>query len=142
MEEEIQPTKKSGMPYGLIWGVLFLSVYAYLFFFFGVYFIWDQGMPDTFGGLLLLAGSSFVYLIAGILGFVPVFITSIIFIIRDRNLRQSIKNNWPVLLALIYPILPNLPGPIDESVMSVVMFCIRVYLFFRTGKDVKEAAKK
>ncbi|HMV42994.1 MAG TPA: hypothetical protein PK079_06440 [Leptospiraceae bacterium] len=142
MEEEFQPTKKSGMPYGLIWGVLFLSVYAYLFFFFGVYFIWDQGMPDTFGGLLLLAGSSFVYLIAGILGFVPVFITSIIFIIRDRNLRQSIKNNWPVLLALIYPILPNLPGPIDESVMSVVMFCIRVYLFFRTGKDVKEAAKK
>lgn len=141
MEEEIQPIKKSGMPYGLIWGVLFLCVYAYLFFFIGIYFIWDTGVPDSIGGILLLAGSSIVYLIAGIVGFVPVFITSIIFIIRDRNLRQSIKNNWPVILALIYPLLPNLPGPIDESVMSIVMFCIRVYLFFKTGKDVKEAKK-
>lgn len=135
------PTKK-GMPYGLIWGILFICVYAYLFFFFGIYFIWNQGLPDDASSFLVLAGSSIVYLVASILGFIPVFITSIVFIIRDRSFRQSFKNNWPVLLALIYPILPNIPGPIDESVMSVVMFCIRTYLFFKTGKDVTSPTKK
>lgn len=133
--ENIEP-KKTGVPYGLIWGVLFICVYAYLFFFIGIYFIWDKGIPSDAGGILLLAGSSIIYLIASILGFIPVFIVSIIFIIRDRSFRQSFKNNWPILLALIYPILPNIPGPIDESVMSVVMFIIRVILFFKTGKDV------
>jgi hypothetical protein len=134
--------KKSGIPYGLIWGVLFVCLYAYLFFFFGIYFIWDQGLPSDASDILVLAGSSIVYLIASILGFIPVFITSLVFIIRDKNLRQSIKSNWPVLLALIYPILPNIPGPFDESIMSIVMFCIRVYLFFRTGKDVAVPEKK
>ena len=133
---------KRGVPYGLIWGVLFICVYAYLFFFFGIYFIWNQGLPNDLSGFLVLAGSSIVYLIVSVLGFIPVFITSIVFIVRDRSLRQSFKNNWPVLLALIYPILPNIPGPIDESVMSVIMFCIRVFLFFKTGKDVTLPDKK
>lgn len=130
------------MPYGLIWGVLFICVYAYLFFFFGIYFIWNQGLPSDLSGFLVLAGSSIVYLIVSVLGFIPVFITSIVFIVRDRSIRQSFKNNWPVLLALIYPVLPNIPGPVDESVMSVIMFCIRVFLFFKTGKDVTLPAKK
>lgn len=133
---------KRGVPYGLIWGVLFICVYAYLFFFFGIYFIWNQGLPNDLSGFLVLAGSSIVYLIVSILGFIPVFITSIVFIVRDRSLRQSFKNNWPVLLALIYPVLPNIPGPIDESAMSVIMFCIRVFLFFKTGKDVTLPDKK
>ena len=133
---------KSGVPYGLIWGVLFICVYAYLFFFFGIYFIWNQGLPNDLSGFLVLAGSSIVYLIVSVLGFIPVFITSIVFIIRDRSIRKSFKNNWPVLLALIYPVLPNIPGPVDESVMSVIMFCIRVFLFFKTGKDVTLPAKK
>ena len=142
--EETLPiqSQKSGVPYGLIWGVLFICVYAYLFFFFGIYFIWNQGLPDNLGGFLVLAGSSIVYLIVSILGFIPVFITSVVFIVRDRSIRQSFKNNWPVLLALIYPVLPNIPGPVDESVMSIIMFCIRVFLFFKTGKDVTLAAKK
>ena len=144
MEEttSIQAPTKRGVPYGLIWGVLFICVYAYLFFFFGIYFIWNQGLPNDLSGFLVLAGSSIVYLIVSILGFIPVFITSIVFIVRDRSLRQSFKNNWPVLLALIYPILPNIPGSIDESVMSVIMFCIRVFLFFKTGKDVTLPDKK
>jgi|JI9StandDraft_2_1071091.scaffolds.fasta_scaffold09317_4 hypothetical protein len=133
---------KRGVPYGLIWGVLFICVYAYLFFFFGIYFIWNQGLPNDLSGFLVLAGSSIVYLIVSVLGFIPVFITSIVFIVRDRSLRQSFKNNWPVLLALIYPVLPNIPGPIDESAMSVIMFCIRVFLFFKTGKDVTLPDKK
>lgn len=133
---------KRGVPYGLIWGVLFICVYAYLFFFFGIYFIWNQGLPNDLSGFLVLAGSSIVYLIVSILGFIPVFITAIVFIVRDRSLRQSFKNNWPVLLALIYPVLPNIPGPVDESVMSVIMFCIRVFLFFKTGKDVTLPDKK
>lgn len=127
---------KRGIPYGLIWGVLLICVYAYLFFFVGIYFIWNQGLPSDASSFLLLAGSSIMYLIASIFGFIPVFIISLIFIMRDRSFRQSVKNNWPVLLALIYPLLPNLPGPFDESVMSVIMFCIRVFLFYRTGKDV------
>jgi hypothetical protein len=144
MEEttSIQAPTKRGVPYGLIWGVLFICVYAYLFFFFGIYFIWNQGLPNDLSGFLVLAGSSIVYLIVSILGFIPVFITSIVFIVRDRSLRQSFKNNWPVLLALIYPVLPNIPGPIDESAMSVIMFCIRVFLFFKTGKDVTLPDKK
>ncbi len=133
---------KRGMPYGLIWGVLFICVYAYLFFFFGIYFIWNQGLPNDASSFLVLAGSSIAYLIASILGFIPVLISSIVFIVRDRSFRQSFKNNWPVLLALIYPVLPNIPGPVDESVMSVIMFCIRVFLFFKTGKDVSLPAKK
>ena len=133
---------KSGVPSGLIWGVLFICVYAYLFFFFGIYFIWNQGLPHDLSGFLVLAVSSIVYLIVSVLGFIPVFITSIVFIVRDRSIRQSFKNNWPVLLALIYPVLPNIPGPVDESVMSVIMFCIRVFLFFKTGKDVTLPAKK
>lgn len=135
MTAELTPQKK-GIPYGLIWGVLLVCVYAYLFFFVGIYFIWDKGLPNNVSELLLLGGSSIVYLIASFFGFIPVAIISIIFIVRDRSFRQSFKNNWPVLLALIYPILPNIPGPFDESVMSVVMFSIRVFLFYRTGKDV------
>lgn len=142
MEETLPAPSKRGIPFGLIWGVLFICVYAYLFFFVGIYFIWDKGLPSDVSGILLLAGSSILYLIASLFGFVPVFIISLIFIIRDRSLRQSFKNNWPVLLALIYPILPNIPGPFDESVMSVVMFCIRVFLFYRTGKDVTLPSKK
>lgn len=142
MEETMPVPVKRGIPYGLIWGVLFICVYAYLFFFVGIYFIWDKGLPSDASGFLLLAGSSIIYLIASVFGFIPVFIISLIFIIRDRSFRQSVKNNWPVLLALIYPVLPNIPGPIDESVMSVIMFCIRVFLFYRTGKDVALPDKK
>lgn len=142
-ETTIMPAPvKRGVPYGLIWGILFICVYAYLFFFFGIYFIWNQGLPNDLGGFLVLAGSSIIYLIASILGFIPVLITAIVFIVRDRSIRQSFKNNWPVLLALIYPVLPNIPGPIDESVMSVIMLCIRVFLFFKTGEDVSLPAKK
>lgn len=138
MKQETMPPSppQRGIPYGLIWGVLLICSYAYLFFFIGIYFIWDKGLPSDASGFLLLAGSSLIYLIASIFGFIPVFLISLIIIIRDRNFRQNFKNNWPVLLALIYPILPNIPGPFDESVMSIVMVCIRVFLFYRTGKDV------
>ena len=53
MEETIPVPTKRGIPYGLIWGVLFICVYAYLFFFVGIYFIWNQGLPSDTSGVLL-----------------------------------------------------------------------------------------
>lgn len=139
MKEMEQSNTKinKGIPYGLVWGTLLFGCYLYLFFFIGIYFFWSNKDIKSFMDFFFLVLGSAGYLsVSGILFFVVLYY-SFIFIWKDPNFKQSIKNNWPVILAFFYPLIPNLPGPIDEGILSIVMFIIRVILFFKAGKTSK-----
>ncbi|MCZ8239906.1 MAG: hypothetical protein O9346_15380 [Leptospiraceae bacterium] len=139
MKEMEQSNTKinKGIPYGLVWGTLLFGSYLYLFFFIGIYFFWSNKDINSFMDFLYLALGSAGYLSASGILFLVVLYYSITFIWKDPNFKQSIKNNWPVILAFFYPLLPNLPGPLDEGILSVLMFIIRVILFFKAGKTSK-----
>jgi hypothetical protein len=129
------------IPSGLLWGSLLFFSYIYLFFFVGFYFIWKSGIPDTATEFLLLIGGSIVYLgFSGFL-FIVVFVFSIYLIFKDGNMKETVKNNWPVILTFLYPMIPNIPGPFDEGVLSVIMMIVRIIIFFKTGKELPEQKK-
>lgn len=121
--------RKRGVPFGVLWGILIFAAYYYAFLGFGVYFVWDVGWPHDLLEWLKLLGSSIGYLILGIIGAVPIFLISIYFMIRDRNIGQ----NWPIIFAFVYWVLPDpLPGPIDDAVVFGISMALRVWFYYKT----------
>lgn len=62
---EQQNEKPSGIPYGLLWGMLVLILYIYGYFALGIVLVWKTGMPQEWGELVRLVLSSVGYLKAG-----------------------------------------------------------------------------
>ncbi len=133
--------EKKGIKNGLVYAIILFSVYIYLFFFIGIYFIWNKEVPNTGTDWLVLIGSSIAYLSFSGFLFLVVIITSIYLIFKDISFFQSIKENWTVILAFLYPLLPNLPGPWDEGILGFVLLVIRLILFWKTGKMPEEKKK-
>jgi len=89
-------------------------------------------MPDTILGWLGLIGSSVSYLIVGIVGFIPTSLVALYLICRDRNIIATIRSHWPVFLATIYFMIPNIPGPIDEVFVGGICTLLELYFIRRS----------
>ena len=110
--------QNNGIPLGTLWGLLFLCGYVVGYFILGTFLVWKVAMPSDVFGWLKLVASSIGYLVGGLACLFPVLLISLYLIIRDRNILQTVKKTWPILLTIVYAMQPiNLPGPIDELVV-------------------------
>jgi len=123
--------KKQGIPLGFLWGMVIILIYVYSFFGFGFYLVWNTKMPVSVAAWLAIIGSSILYLIAGIVCFVPILLIALYFTLRDRNLIQTVKNHWPILAAIVYSLIPNVPGPIDEVIVGGIAASLEGYFLVR-----------
>lgn len=120
-------TKKRGIPLGALWGFLVVLAYIYAYTGLGLYFVWQTPMPHTFFEWGRLIFSSFGYLMVGIFCLIPTLLISAYFIIRDRNLLETISNHWPVFATIVYMIVGPFPGPIDDAVVGVICGGLEIY---------------
>jgi hypothetical protein len=128
-------SRDSGIPLGALWGLIVIAFYIYAYLALGTYLVWKTAMPDTILGWIGLIGSSVSYLIVGIVGFFPTSLIALYLICRDRNILATIRRHWPVFFLVIYCMIPNIPGPIDEILLAGVCTVLELY-FIRRGKQL------
>ena len=130
---------KSGIPLGSLWAVLIITAFIYAYVGIGIYFIWQVPMPHTFIEFIKLLFSSFGYIFAGIVCFIPTLLIALYFVIRDRNLGDTLRNHWPIFALVAYLLIPNIPGPVDEALVSLIAVGFDFYKYkIRRGKSTKE----
>ena len=129
--------EKRGIPNGTLWGLLILTGYIWSYIGLGLLFFWKSATPGDSVGWIKLIGSSAVYIYAGALGMVPALAIALYFVIRDRNVAESFRNNWPIIGAVLYAVCPD-PLPVfDDVVVMGVGAGLRVW-FWKRGKKMLE----
>ncbi|WCL49498.1 hypothetical protein [Leptospira sp. GIMC2001] len=114
--------------------ILFLPfIFAYIFVFLGIYLVWGSDVPQTGVEWFKILGSSALYLVSGIVGFIIISLYTLYRLVRESILFDAIKKHWPIIIALIYPFLPNLPGPIDEVAVATIMSSLAGYFGWKTN---------
>lgn len=137
----IMKKNKKGIKNGTLYSILFIGLYIYSYLGLGFYFIWKTHFPNSwseFGGIL---GSSVVYIVFGIILYIPVIFMAIYFFVRDRSVSETMTNHWPIVLALVYMFVPNMPGPIDEIVVVALGLGFDFYKWKLSKKVNKERLK-
>lgn len=107
----------------------------------GSYFFWSQATQDvtqtenSSGGVswLQLVMSSVAYLVIGAIGFVFVSVYTLYRLVRERAVFLALQRHWPLLFAILYFFIPNLPGPVDEIVVSTLMGALATYFGLKKG---------
>lgn len=120
--------KKSGIRAGALWGIILFLFYIYAYFGFGIYKVWNISPPHKFLDWIVIIGSSFGYILIGVIGLIPVLLISLYLIFRDRDLIGTVTKHWPIIFAVIYPMIPNIPGPFDEIIVGGI--CISLEFWF------------
>ncbi|MCE9501910.1 MAG: hypothetical protein K8R21_15630 [Leptospira sp.] len=133
---EAKINTKPGIKNGFLWAILSVSIYLYSFFAIGAFLIWNTNTPESTMSTLAVVGSSLLYLLVGVIGLIPILLFAIFLVIKDTSIYSTVRKYWPILLALLYPFLPNLPGPIDEFVVETIAVGIQVYLSTRKHKAI------
>lgn len=114
---------KKGNKYGVLIGISLVVVYFYAFIGIAIYLGWNIAWPADVMGWVSLALKSLGYLVVGILGFIPVLIASLFFVLRDPKLSFIA---WPLVITLIYAFIPiPVPGPIDEAIVFALGYWMR-----------------
>jgi hypothetical protein len=126
--------RKEGISFGCLWGLLILLAYVFAFLGCGIYLIWNAEFPHGFSDWLVAVGSSIGYLLAGVIGLVPVILVSLYFTIKDRDVIRSVRLTWPLLLAGVYFLIPNIPGPIDDVIVAGVCSVLEIWFLIRRNK--------
>lgn len=132
---EAKINTKPGIKNGFLWAILSVSIYLYSFFAIGAFLIWNTSAPETTISTLAVVGSSLLYLLVGVIGLIPILFLALFLIIKDTSIYSTLRKYWPIVLALLYPFFPNLPGPIDEFVVETIAVGIQVYFSTRKNKD-------
>ena len=127
-------TNRPGIPLGTLWGFLIITVFIYAFVGIGIYFIWQIPMPHSFIEWLRLIGSSFGYLLAGVVCLIPTLLIALYFIIRDRNFLGTLRNHWPVFVAVLYMIFNPILGPLDDLVVDIIGASLEIYFIIHRRK--------
>lgn len=119
---------------------IFFLPFMYLFFAFllGVLLlgkeIFNYESTDShqtfFIQFLKIAFSSFLYLLISGIGFLIVTVYTIYRLIRNQSFFLAIQRHWPILLAILYLFIPNLPGPVDDFIVSSLLSALAVYFGF------------
>jgi len=128
---------KSNPPSTWIFFLPFLYFVGFLAL--GTAFFWTEALESPAGEgtawhWTKLIFSSFAYLLLGGIGFFAIAIYTLYKLIRGNALFLAIRRHWPLLLAVVYFFLPNLPGPLDEIVVSAIMSALATYFGFRSEK--------
>ena len=58
---------------------------------------------------------------------------------RDRNIIGTIRNHWPLFAALVYVIMPNIPGPIDDIMVAGIASCLELYFIYKRRQLSKDS---
>jgi hypothetical protein len=112
-----QVTAKRPIRYGILYGAGLICFYSYSFIGFGIYQVWDSGIPNGFVAFLRLVLGSFGYLALGIVGGIPVVILSLVLFFRDPMWKQMLN---PILASIVVAIFGPVLGPADETLTLLV----------------------
>lgn len=130
--------KKSGIPFGILWGLLLITAYAYGFMALGIYFIWKTNLPENFQGWLIVIGSSFGYVFVGFLGFIPIVLIFLYLAIKDRDIFETLKLFWPILAAIVYFWLPiPIPTFVDEMFVTIILSVVEAKILLSHYREAK-----
>lgn len=126
--------------YGCLWGML--TPFLTLFLAVGItIFVLkdDYGRAQSFTDWTLLAGKH-ILLFGGIVIAVSLaLILGLWFAIKDSKPIETLRIFWPVLIIIVYWIAPNLlPGPVDDSIVTLGVGIYQIYRYFQERKPEKE----
>lgn len=116
---------KKGIRFGIWMGLALFCAYFYGYFYLGAYFIWHVELPSQIWGWFQLLFGSIGYLVLGVVLFVPTFFLSLFLVLSDPYIWKMF---WPVVITFLAGIFSPILGPIDESILFVVMTTIRYFL--------------
>jgi hypothetical protein len=124
------------------WILLLPLIFVYTYLGLGILLVWGDSLPQSTREWLLMLGSSILYLITGVIGFIFSCLFTLYKLVHENILIVAIKKHWPILIALIYPFLPNLPGPIDEVVVGTILSSLATYFGWKNKKQEALAPKE
>jgi hypothetical protein len=71
---------------------------------------------------------------------VPTIAIAAYLVIRDRSVAESVRNNWPIVGALLYGLFPDLlVGPFDDAVVMGLAAGLRAWFWVRGKKMLEDA---
>ncbi|MCC5814865.1 MAG: hypothetical protein JJT78_08920 [Leptospira sp.] len=130
---EITPSSKRST-----WIAFLPFLFLVSFMLLGIFLFWSEALDEGNKNWVKIMFSSLFYLIAGGLGFLIVSIYTLYRLLRDKALFLAVQRHWPLLLAVLYFFIPNMPGPVDEIVVSTIMGALATYLGLKGESDEKK----
>ncbi|WP_241686849.1 hypothetical protein [Leptospira stimsonii] len=127
--------------YGCLWGMLtpFVTLFASI----GITIFLlkdDYGKATSVGDWVILAGKHLLLFGGIFIAVILSFLIGIWFSIKDSKPIETLRIFWPVIIILIYWIAPNLlPGPVDDSIVAIVVGIYQIYRYFTERKKEEKA---
>lgn len=120
--------ERSGLKHGCLIASILPLVHALLFVLAGAGLSATSNLAQGAGWLTLIGGSFFL-LVAYFLTLLMMVPIILLLSFTDRNATGFIANNWPILLAVSYPIWGGwiVPGPFDEAVVGGIGLSLQVW---------------
>jgi len=116
----------SGIRFGILYSLGLLCVYCYGSVGFGMYQIWDRGIPATWTDLFHLALGSLGYLTLVFFFGLLVLGACLYLFLKDPFLFQM---KIPLLVMILVAIFSPVLGPMDESLTLLVGYLWKSYFF-------------
>lgn len=135
-ESNVTPSSKRST-----WVAFLPFLYLVGFMLMGIFLFWTEALDEPNRNWVKILFSSLFYLIVGGIGFFSVSIYTFYRLVKDRALFLAVQRHWPLLLAVLYFFIPNLPGPVDEIVVSTIMGALATYLGLKSESNSKPEKK-
>lgn len=136
LSSRAQREKNSGFKYGCLTATVLPLVHAAIFVSIAA-LKWPEALPTTWSGWLGLLGASVGLMVAYGVTFLLLVPVLLYLSVKDRDSVGFLRWNWPLVVAVLYPILNPIPGPFDDLIVAGLAGALRVWFFVQQRRLLK-----